>query len=289
MVGVTSFADLPPEMIEKILEKIDCHSVRAAQTVCRQWRNIINRRRHRMNRQRVQEIYISDDQDAAVTLTITHLSPSFESISNVKIAEYKELFDCLWIYAPKRLSISATRNELRTALEGIPDWWFLSIQTLGIYESACDIDALSLVSKAPHCASLRIDPCFTIDSVTSLLDCMRQIHELKIRTKSKTITADDTTIDALIPLSIACPQGLQSFWVDSISTDFSLAKMFELFEKGHFSPRCSLLFEKVHGSESALRNWITTHAQQVLYASEQTYNFAYRDVEIGISVEQFVP
>lgn len=160
---------------------------------------------------------------------------------------------------------------------------------MGIYESACDIDALALVSRAPHCASLRLDPCFTIDSVTSLLDCMRQIHELKIRSASKTITADDSTIDALIPLSIACPEGLQSFWVDSISTDFSLAKMFELLEKGHFSPRCSLLFEKVHGTETALRNWITTNAQQVLYVSQQTYNFAYRGVEIGISVEQFVP
>ncbi|KAK6020766.1 hypothetical protein OSTOST_13574 [Ostertagia ostertagi] len=115
-----------------------------------------------------------------VTEPITHLSKFvFQSVSTVKIAEYKELFDCLWIYAPKKLNISATRNELRTALEGIPDWWFLSIQMLGIYESACDIDALSLVSRAPHCASLRIDPCFTIDSVTSLLDCMRQIHELK--------------------------------------------------------------------------------------------------------------
>ncbi|KAK5986441.1 F-box domain protein [Trichostrongylus colubriformis] len=289
MVAAISFANLPPEMTEKILENVDSDSIRAAQAVCRQWRNTINRRRHRMKRNRVQEIYISDDQDTAVTLTITHLSPSFESVSTVKIAEYGQLFDCLWIYAPKKLNISATRNELRTALEGIPDWWFLTVQMLGIYESACDLDALSLVSRAPHCVSLRIDPCFTIDSVTSLLDCMRQIHELKIRTTSKTITADDTTIDALIPLSIACPQGLQSFWVDSISTDFSLSKMFELLEKGHFSPRCSLLFEKVHGSESALRNWITSHAQQVLYISEQTYNFAYRDVEIGISVEQFVP
>ncbi|VDL65783.1 unnamed protein product [Nippostrongylus brasiliensis] len=216
---------------------------------------------------------------------------------------------------------------------------------MGIYESACDIDALALVSRAPHCASLRLDPCFTIDSVTTLLDCMRQIHELKyirslhkeIRSAAKTITADDTTIDALIPLSIACPDGLQSFWVDSISTDFSLAKMFELLEYkscadavlwkfnckfvrkggqvpisfyisqlvgvgvttipiamlpirvGHFSPRCSLLLEKVHGTETALRNWITENAQQVLYVSQQTYNFAYRGVEIGISVEQFVP
>ncbi|KAK6048456.1 hypothetical protein COOONC_14039, partial [Cooperia oncophora] len=104
----------------------------------------------------------------------------FQSVSTVKVAKYEELFDCIWIYAPKKLNISATRNELRTALDVfLTGGSSLFKWSLGIYESACDIDALSLVSKAPHCASLRIDPCFTIDSVTSLLDCMRQIHELK--------------------------------------------------------------------------------------------------------------
>ncbi|KAE9416354.1 hypothetical protein Angca_000340, partial [Angiostrongylus cantonensis] len=287
------YTDLPLEIVEKILENVDATDIRTAQHVCVQWRNIINRRRHAMKRYfrryRVQEIYISDDGDTAVTLTITHLCPSWEGVSTVKITDYKMLFDCIWIYSPKKLNISATRNELRIALESIPDWWFHDIQMMGIYESACDLDALALVSRAPHCSSLRVDPCFTIDSVTSLLNCMKKIHELKIRSCSKTITADDSTIDALIPLSIACPDGLQSFWVDSISTEFTLPKMFELFEKGNFSPRCSLLFEKVHGSETALRNWIFSHAQRVLYVSRQTYNFAYRGVEIGISVEQFVP
>ncbi|KAL6741096.1 hypothetical protein Aduo_014386 [Ancylostoma duodenale] len=296
---VISYSNLPPEMTEKILENVDACDLRTAQQVCVQWRDIINRRRHAMKRQRVKEIYISDFQDSVIA-TITHLSTmtSWESVSTLKIADYESLFDCIWIYSPKKLNINATRNDLRKALEGIPDWWFHGIQMLGIYESACDIDALALVSRAPQCASLRIDPCFTIDNVTSLLDCMKQIHELKyirslhkesIRSASKTIVADDSTLDALIPLSIACPEGLQSFWVDSISTDFSLPKMFELFEKGHFSPRCSLLFEKVHGTDLALRNWINSHAQQVLYISEQTYNFSYRNVEIGVSVEQFVP
>ncbi|CAJ0591896.1 unnamed protein product [Cylicocyclus nassatus] len=173
-----SFADLPPEMTEKILENVDASDLRTAQQVCVQWREIINRRRHAMKRLRVKEIYISDGQDAVVA-TITHLFPSWEMVSTLKIHDYERLFDCIWIYAPKKLNINATRNDLRKSLEGIPDWWFQGIQMLGIYESACDIDALSLVSRAPQCASLRIDPCFTIDSVTSLLDCMKQIHELK--------------------------------------------------------------------------------------------------------------
>ncbi|KAJ1347294.1 hypothetical protein KIN20_002319 [Parelaphostrongylus tenuis] len=79
-----------------------------------------------------------------------------QNVSTVKIAEYEMLFECIWIYSPKKLNISATRNELRTALESIPDWWFHDIQMMGIYESACDLDALALVSRAPHCSSLRM-------------------------------------------------------------------------------------------------------------------------------------
>ncbi|KIH56276.1 F-box domain protein [Ancylostoma duodenale] len=186
---VISYSNLPPEMTEKILENVDACDLRTAQQVCVQWRDIINRRRHAMKRQRVKEIYISDFQDSVIA-TITHLSTmtSWESVSTLKIADYESLFDCIWIYSPKKLNINATRNDLRKALEGIPDWWFHGIQM-----------------------------------------------------------------------------------------------------KGHFSPRCSLLFEKVHGTDLALRNWINSHAQQVLYISEQTYNFSYRNVEIGVSVEQFVP
>ncbi|ETN85947.1 hypothetical protein NECAME_16556 [Necator americanus] len=150
-----SYANLPPEMTEKILENVDACDLRIAQQVCVQWRDIINKRRHAMKRLRVKEIYISDGQDAVVA-TITHLSPSWESVSTLKIADYESLFDCIWIYSPKKLNINATRNDLRKALEGIPDWWFHEIQMLGIYESACDIDALALVSRAPQCASLRI-------------------------------------------------------------------------------------------------------------------------------------
>ncbi|VDL84136.1 unnamed protein product [Nippostrongylus brasiliensis] len=143
---MASCSDLPPEMIEKILENVDPRSLRKAQAVCSQWREIINRRRHTMQRYRVKEIYISDDhEETAVTLTITHLSPSFESISTLKVDEHKQLFDCLWIFSPRKLTISATRNELRTALEVIPDWWFHDIQMVSFdfLLSFCLIGALS--------------------------------------------------------------------------------------------------------------------------------------------------
>uniref|UniRef100_A0A183FS24 SAM-dependent methyltransferase n=1 Tax=Heligmosomoides polygyrus TaxID=6339 RepID=A0A183FS24_HELPZ len=212
------------------------------------------------------------------------------------------LFDCIWLFSPKQLVITAHKNGLRTPLESIPDWWFHGIQGIYIMGSACDIDVdRALLSKAPHCDSIHLEPCFIIDSVTTLLGCMRQIHELKyirllhkesIDSASNTIIADDSTIDALIPLSIACPEGLHWFGVDSIPSDFSLAKVFELLEKGHLSPECELFFKTVRGTEATLMNWITTHAQQMPYQHIQYrnhYEFAYRKGDIRISIGEFLP
>lgn len=54
----------------------------------------------------------------------------------------------IWCFKPFDWGCIATAGALITL--------FMRCFQLGIYESACDIDALALVSRAPQCASLRI-------------------------------------------------------------------------------------------------------------------------------------
>ncbi|KHJ96166.1 hypothetical protein OESDEN_03877 [Oesophagostomum dentatum] len=251
------------------------------------------------------------------------------------------------------------------------------MQQLDLCEDACDLDVLALVSRTPQCDWIEIDPCFTIDNVSSLLRCMKQITTLKYKHSSykdgsapplaklrlisqilllndhrlvfrvqkcnNTIIADDSTIDVLIPLSQAgrglgtfwvdaistdftltkmfelfevndltvqkcnntiiaddstidvliplsqAGRGLGTFWVDAISTDFTLTKMFELFEKGKFRDIFTFFVEKVHGSDEQFNRWLLSNAQRVDITNPLVYRFLYRDVDFIVQIGYYAP
>ncbi|KHJ84079.1 F-box domain protein, partial [Oesophagostomum dentatum] len=115
-----SISTLPPEMIEKILRNVNPNDIGKMQQVCVQWRNILKRRRHVMRRLKVTSICIYDSD--MLTVMVSHdVYSDRMGRAIIKLPEYADLFDCLWMYAPKSLVIDASKNNLRKSLEAMPD------------------------------------------------------------------------------------------------------------------------------------------------------------------------
>ncbi|CAJ0576161.1 unnamed protein product, partial [Mesorhabditis spiculigera] len=280
---------LPNELKIAILERVQPDDLRKFTLLNKAWRQLFKKNRRHFRRADAEEIRFHDLGDGNIQIHIVLPgNPAWTKRIVSKTVPAAEAFDCVWPYTTADLKVNSHSNALRSVFEEMPDYWLKDVSTLGIFENESNVDSLAILGRCPAVSSLYIDPCYSAIDVTSIARKMPKIEDLKLLSCNRIITADDTTLAEVIERSRKSENGLRTFWVDSIPTDFSMAMVQRFLLEAKFSERCSILLEKMRGSRAVFLDFINQHFDDTVQ-SGNAYNFKdARGYEFSLIIGSFI-
>ncbi|CAJ0957284.1 unnamed protein product, partial [Mesorhabditis belari] len=255
---------LPNEIKSQILELLEMEEYLKVNLLNSQWNDLFLINKKRLRRKSADEIRFYDLGDGQIQVQIVlEGTPHWTKQIISKTVAPDNVFSCVWPYSPKEMHINSFSNALKEIFEAFPDYWFCGIEKLGIFEEKSNVNAMDLMRRCPDLHSISIDPCFSDIHVTAILNTMKRINELKLPSTNQHIVADDSSLQKIIEKSKNDEIGLRTFWVDSIPTNFSLEMVEQFLLESHFADRCSILLQKIHGSDFEFVNFLRRHFELI--------------------------